>query len=127
MSLTDIQIRQSKPKDKSYKLSDGKGLFLLVTPTGARYWRLKYRIAGKEKLLSFGVYPSISLKKARKACTDAKDLLEQGIDPSQAKKAKKVEQLQALTNNLEAIAREWQKQQALKWSVGYSDKVLRSL
>ena len=127
MSLTDTQIRQAKPKDKNYKLSDGRGLFLLVTHTGAKYWRVKYRIAGIEKLLSIGVYPSVSLKKARKACTDAKDLLEQGIDPSQAKKSKKIEQLQARTNNLEAIAMEWQKQQALRWSVGYSGKVLRSL
>ena len=127
MSLTDTQIRQAKPKDKNYKLSDGRGLFLLVTHTGAKYWRVKYRIAGIEKLLSIGVYPSVSLKKARKVCTDAKDLLEQGIDPSQAKKSKKIEQLQAHTNNLEAIAMEWQKQQALRWSVGYSGKVLRSL
>ena len=127
MSLTDTQIRQAKPKDKNYKLSDGRGLFLLVTHTGAKYWRVKYRIAGKEKLLSIGVYPIVSLKKARKACTDAKDLLEQGIDPSQAKKSKKIEQLQARSNNLEAIAMEWQKQQALRWSVGYSGKVLRSL
>jgi integrase len=127
MSLTDTQIRQSKPKSKSYKLSDGKGLFLLITVTGAKYWRLKYRIAGKEKLLSIGVYPSISLKKARSACNDAKELLEQGIDPSQAKQSKKLEQLQAQANNLEAIAREWQKQQALTWSAKYSDKVLRSL
>jgi integrase len=125
--LTDTQIRQAKPKDKNYKLSDGRGLFLLVTHTGAKYWRVKYRIAGIEKLLSIGVYPSVSLKKARKVCTDAKDLLEQGIDPSQAKKSKKIEQLQARTNNLEAIAMEWQKQQALRWSVGYSGKVLRSL
>jgi len=127
MSLTDTQIRQAKSKDKTYKLSDGKGLFLQVTHTGAKYWRLKYRIAGKEKLLSIGVYPSISLKKARKACADAKDLLEQGIDPSQAKQSKKLEQVQAQANNLDAISREWQKQQALTWSVNYSYKVLRSL
>jgi integrase len=127
MSLTDTQIRQSKPRSKSYKLSDGKGLFLLITVTGAKYWRLKYRIAGKEKLLSIGVYPSISLKKARSACNDAKELLDQGIDPSQAKQSKKLEQVQAQANNLEAIAREWQKQQTLTWSANYSDKVLRSL
>ena len=67
MSLTDTQIRQAKPKDKNYKLSDGRGLFLLVTHTGAKHWRVKYRIAGIEKLLSIGVYPSVSLKKGPKS------------------------------------------------------------
>lgn len=127
MSLTDTQIRLAKPKDKSYKLGDGRGLFLQVVLSGSKYWRLKYRIAGKEKLLSMGVYPKVSLKQARKMCADAKDMLDQGIDPSQAKQAKKLEQVQAHTNNLETLAREWHKQQTLKWSLGYSVKVLRSL
>jgi len=127
MALTDPKIRQAKPKDKDYKLSDAKGMFLLVTKKGAKYWRLKYRIGGKEKLLSIGVYPDVSLKQARKACDNAKELLDQGVDPSQAKKVKKAEQAQAYTNNLEAIAREWHKQQAIKWSTSYSEKVIRSL
>lgn len=127
MSLTDTQIRLAKPKDKSYKVSDGRGLYLQVAVSGSKYWRLKYRIAGKEKLLSIGVYPKVSLKQARKMCADAKDLLDQGIDPSQAKQAKKLEQVQAHTSNLETLAREWHKQQTLKWSVGYSVKILRSL
>lgn len=127
MSLTDTQIRLAKPKDKSYKLGDGRGLYLQVVSSGSKYWRLKYRIAGKEKLLSIGVYPKVSLKKARKVCADAKDMLDRGIDPSQAKQAKKLEQVQAHASNLETLAREWHKQQTLKWSVGYSVKVLRSL
>ena len=127
MSLTDTQIRLAKPKDKSYKVSDGRGLYLQVAVSGSKYWRLKYRIAGKEKLLSIGVYPKVSLKQARKMCADAKDLLDQGIDPSQAKQAKKLEHVQAHTSNLETLAREWHKQQTLKWSVGYSVKILRSL
>ena len=127
MALTDPKIRQAKPKDKDYKLSDAKGMFLLVTKKGGKYWRLKYRIGGKEKLLSIGVYPDVSLKQARKACDNAKELLDQGVDPSQAKKVKKAEQAQAYTNNLEAIAREWHKQQAIKWSTSYSEKVIRSL
>ena len=126
MALTDPKIRQAKPKDKDYKLSDAKGMFLLVTKKGAKYWRLKYRIGGKEKLLSIGVYPDVSLKQARKACDNAKELLDQGVDPSQAKKVKKAEQAQAYTNNLEAIAREWHKQQTSKWSVSYSENVIRS-
>jgi integrase len=127
MALTDPKIKQAKPKDKNYKLSDGRGLFLLVTKSGAKYWRLKYRFLGKEKLLSIGVYPAVTLKQARKACDVAKDQLEQGIDPSQAKKAKKVELAIAQANNFEAIALEWHKQQSAKWSEGYTAKVLRAL
>jgi integrase len=127
MALTDPKIRQAKPKDKDYKLSDAKGMFLLVTKKGAKYWRLKYRIGDKEKLLSIGVYPDVSLKQARKACDNAKELLDQGVDPSQAKRVKKAEQAQVYTNNLEAIAREWHKQQTAKWSASYSEKVIRSL
>lgn len=127
MALTDPKIKQAKPTEKDYKLSDAKGLFLLVTKKGAKYWRLKYRFAGKEKLLSIGVYPSISLKQARKATDLAKDQLEQGIDPSQAKKAKKATQTEAQLNNFENIALEWHKQQSANWSTSYTDKVLRAM
>ena len=65
MALTARQVETAKPKEKDYKLSDERGLFLLVTTTGKRYWRMKYRIAGKEKKLSIGVYPEISLADAR--------------------------------------------------------------
>ncbi|WP_372832017.1 Arm DNA-binding domain-containing protein, partial [Pontibacterium sp.] len=107
MKLTNTQIKQAKAREKDFKLSDGRGLYLLITKTGSKYWRLKYRFAGKEKLLSIGVYPEVTLKKARKATTEARELLEQGIDPSQAKKSRKVELTQAQANNLEMIAREW--------------------
>ena len=66
MALTDTKIRQAKPKEKDYKLSDARGMFLLVTKNGAKYWRMKYRIGGKEKLLALGVYPEVTLKHARK-------------------------------------------------------------
>lgn len=127
MALTDTKIRQAKPKEKAYRLSDARGMYLEVTPAGSKCWRLKYRFAGKEKRLSMGMYPQVSLKDARKECELAKGLLEQDIDPSQAKKAKKAEQAQAHANNLEAIAREWHTQQRAKWSQGYADKVLRSV
>ena len=127
MALTDSKIKQAKPEAKDYKLSDGKGLFLLVTKAGAKYWRLKYRFLKKEKLLALGVYPSVTLKQARKATLIAKEQIEQGIDPSQAKKAKKVEMVQAQVNNLQSIAIEWQTQQSKQWSEGYSAKVLRAM
>lgn len=127
MALTDTQIKQSQPKNKPYKLSDAKGLYVEVQPSGAKYWRLKYRFGGKEKRLALGVYPKVTLKAARKACELAKDQLEAGIDPSQAKKAKKAERFQALANNLEAIGREWHAQQSGKWSESYAAKVLRAI
>jgi integrase len=127
MALTDSKIKQAKPEAKDYKLSDGKGLFLLVTKSGAKYWRLKYRFLKKEKSLALGVYPSVTLKQARKATLIAKEQIEQGIDPSQAKKAKNAERLEAQTNNLQSIAIEWHTQQSKQWSQGYSAKVLRAM
>jgi integrase len=127
MALTDIKIKSAAAKDKSYRLSDSQGLYIEVQPSGSKYWRLKYRFVGKEKRLAIGVYPKVSLKSARKAVALAKDQLGQGIDPSQAKKAKKVEQIQSQVNNLEVISREWHVQQSKKWSESYSVKVLRSM
>jgi len=127
MALTDAKIKNAAPREKPYKLSDSQGLYIEVQPSGSKYWRLKYRFAGKEKRLAIGVYPKVTLKFARKACDLAKDHLDQGIDPSQAKKAKKVEQAQSQVNNLEVISREWHTQQSKKWSDSYADKVLRAM
>lgn len=85
MPLTDVAIRAAKPKDRPSKLSDSGGLYLLVN-SGSRLWRLKYRLAGREKVLAIGAYPSITLAAARQRREDAKALLAQGVDPSQAKK-----------------------------------------
>jgi integrase len=127
MALTDIKIKNAAPKEKPYRLSDSQGLYIEVQPSGSKYWRLKYRFSGKEKRLAIGVYPRVTLKSARKACEAAKDYLQQGIDPSQAKKSKKVEQVQSQLNNLEAISREWHTQQSKKWSDSYAVKVLRAM
>ena len=123
MALTDTSIKQAKPRDKAYKLFDGNGLYIEISPTGSKYWRLKYRFAGKEKRLALGVYPDVSLKQARLDSSQAKDLLGQGIDPSLDKKAKKVALVHSHANNFEAIAQEWHKQQSLKWSESYVLKV----
>jgi hypothetical protein len=77
MSLTDTAARQAKPRPKPYRLADGQGLYLEVVPTGSRYWRLKYRFAGKEKRLAIGVYPAVSLAKARQVATEARAELAQ--------------------------------------------------
>lgn len=81
MPLSDATIRTLKPRDKAYKVSDFEGLFLTVKPTGSRLWHFKYRIAGKEKLLSLGIYPGISLAQARIARDAARGMLATGQDP----------------------------------------------
>lgn len=82
MKLTDTALRALKPVDKVQKLSDGGGLYLHVTPTGSKLWRMAYRFEGKQKLLSFGAYPTLSLRDARKLREEAKEQLVKGIDPA---------------------------------------------
>lgn len=109
-SLTDAAIRQATPKERAYKLSDSGGLYLHITPAGGKLWRLKYRFGGKEKLLSLGKYPLVSLKAAREGREQAKSFLEQGIDPGAKKqeaKAAIAETVQAASNTFEAIANAW--------------------
>jgi hypothetical protein len=94
MSLTDIKAKNAKPLEKEYKLTDGFGMFLRVTPKGSKYWQMDYRFEGKQKLFSIGVYPAISLSNARQRRDEAKRLLAQGIDPN-AKKQAEVKELKA--------------------------------
>ncbi|MCB1657336.1 MAG: integrase arm-type DNA-binding domain-containing protein [Pseudomonadales bacterium] len=105
--LTDTTIKTAKPTDKEYKVSDGGGLYLLIKPNGGKYWRLKYRYLGKEKLLALGVYPEVSLKEARLKRDVAKKRLENGTDPSEAKKEEKRLSILQSENTFEAIANEW--------------------
>lgn len=123
MPLTDTTIRNIKPGTKDAKLFDGGGLFLLVKPTGARWWRLKYRYGGKEKLLSLGVYPTISLKEARERRDEAKRQIAHGIDPSAQRQAAKAE----LADTFEAVAREWFAKLSPTWAPTHADKVLRRM
>uniref|UniRef100_UPI003F4F5876 Arm DNA-binding domain-containing protein n=1 Tax=Paraburkholderia hospita TaxID=169430 RepID=UPI003F4F5876 len=92
MALTDTAIKNAKPAEKLRKLFDGGGLYLLVVPSGARYWRLKYRFGGKEKTLSFGVYPEVTLGAARNLQGEARALLAAGIDPSRVRKEERAAQ-----------------------------------
>lgn len=104
--LTVKEIEAAKPRAKSYKLADGEGVYLEVMPTGAKYWRLKYRMAGKEKRLALGVYPEVRAPEARNKAKAAKDLLRAGTDPGEERKAsKRAEAAEAET--FEAVAREW--------------------
>lgn len=125
--LTDSDLRNAKPQDKPYKLSDGEGMFLLVNPNGSRYWRMKYRHAGKEKLLALGVYPETTLKEARKKRYEARKQLDSGIDPGETRKTEKRARLLAAANSFEAVAKEWQGKQAHTWKPKHADDVLRRL
>lgn len=107
MSLTDTAIRNAKPADKPVKLFDGSGLFLLITPAGQKYWRLKYRFAGKEKLLALGVYPEVGLAAARRKRDEARSQLDAGVDPSAAKRIGKLAAHTAAANSFEAVALDW--------------------
>ncbi|MBA2484250.1 MAG: tyrosine-type recombinase/integrase [Nitrosomonas sp.] len=107
MKLTDSIVKAAKPKDKPYPIPDGQGLVLYVQPSGAKWWRFRYRYAGKAKMLSFGVYPNVSLKDARKEHAYAKKLLVQGIDPSLNRQEQKQREAIAKENSFEAVARQW--------------------
>lgn len=107
MPLTDTAIRTAKPTEKPYKLADEKGLFILVNPNGSKWWRLKFRIAGKEKLLSFGTYPETGLKEARSKRDDARKMIAEGIDPGEQRKAAKAARSELDANSFEVICREW--------------------
>lgn len=103
--LTVKAIDAAKPKDKPYKITDGAGLYLEVSPNGAKYWRLKYRIAGKEKRLALGVYPVVRPAEARDKASTARDLIRNGIDPSAKKRADKLAVLVVQSNISEATDR----------------------
>ena len=101
--LNDTRVRSAKSREKAFKLSDERGLFLLVMPTGSRLWRLKYRVNGREKLISLGAYPDVTLKRAREKRDAARRLIADGIDPSVQRKAERA----ALAQSFEGVAKEW--------------------
>jgi integrase len=107
MALTDVAIRNAKPGDKPYKLTDGAGMFLLVTPAGGKLWRLKYRVDGREKLLAIGAYPETSLSDARKRREDARGMIAQGKDPSREKQRDKVRSRAQASDTFTALANEY--------------------
>jgi integrase len=127
MSLEDITIRQAKPREKAYKLSDAKGLHLLVNPTGSKLWRWQYRFAGKQKMLAFGGYPDISLKDARNKRDDARRVLDAGRDPSAERKQAKREVRMRAQNSFESVARRWITSRSYRWTQDYAGYVTQRL
>lgn len=127
MPITDTAVRNAKPTDKTRKLFDGGGLYLEVAPRGGKWWRLKYRHGGKEKRISLGIYPDVSLKEARERRDAARKLLANGIDPSEYRKENKAEQKNITANSFEAIAREWFTKHKSSWSEKHSKTIISRL
>jgi len=125
MALTDTAIRNAKPGTKPAKLFDGRGLFLIVTPGGGKWWRFRYKFDGREKLLSLGVYPDVALKDARERRNTARKLLAEGIDPGENRKAQKATKQDRAANSFEVVAREWYAKHAPNWAEHHGDRIIR--
>jgi len=124
--LSDMKVQKAKSKGKNVTLFDGGGLFLMVTPTGGKLWRFKYRYNGKQKLLAFGSYPEITLLDARRRRDDARRLLANNVDPGAIRKAQKQAKVEE-TETVEVIAREWHEKFKTKWTQGHATKIMRAL
>jgi len=125
--LSDVKVRNAKPKEKDFKLADGGGLYLLVSSTGGKLWRFKYGYGGKEKLLALGVYPIVGLSDARQRRDDAKKLLDNGVDPSINRKAAKAARNEAIGNSFEMVAREWHGHKKDEWSIDHAATIMTRL
>jgi integrase len=125
MALTDTAIRNAKPREKPYKMGDSLGLFLLVAPTGGKLWKLKFRIDGKEKKLSLGSYPAVSLTKARKKRDDARKELAAGADPALEKRLAKLRRREDAANTFSVIAREYFEKRAGDGDKAWSEATLK--
>ena len=125
MSLTDTAVRNIKPGVKSIKLFDERGLYLEVSPSGGKWWRLKYRFDNKEKRISLGVYPDVSLKDARDRRDEARKLLANGVDPSENRKAIKSTRMDRAANSFEVVGREWFAKYSPTWASNHGDRIIR--
>ena len=127
MPLTDTAIRNAKARAKPFRLADARGLYLEMAPAGGKWWRLKYRFGGKEKRLSLGVYPDVSLGMARERRDSARKLLADGVDPSANRKAQNAAKVERAANSFETVAREWYAKFAPGWVAGHGEKIIRRL
>jgi integrase len=125
MPLTDVSIRNAKPAAKSFKLFDMGGLYLEIYPSGGKLWRLKYRFHGKEKRISLGVYPDVTLSNARERRSEARKKLANGIDPSQDRKAQKSAEADRAENSFEKVAREWFGKFSTVWAPAHAARKIR--
>lgn len=126
MPLNDMQIRRAKPEAKAYTLGDGQGLSLLIEPNGSKSWRFRYRFAGKPKMISLGVYPTITLADARSRRDDARKLVAEGKNPSEVRKEQKIALQAESQSSFEKIATEWHQMKSSKWSAGYASDIMEA-
>ena len=127
MKLTDTAVRKAKSEAKPYKMADGGGMYLEVMPNNSKYWRLKYRIAGKEKRLALGVYPDVSLADARERREKARKLIANSTDPSTVKQTQKRQAKIGAANTFETVAHEWVENRSNDWTKGHKELTLRTL
>jgi integrase len=125
MALTDTAVKNAKSDGKTVKMFDERGLYLELSPSGGKWWRLKYRFDNKEKRLSLGVYPDVRLKNARDRRDEARKLLANGIDPSENRKTQKAVHADRAANSFEVVAREWFAKYAKTWAASHSERVVR--
>lgn len=135
MPLSDTQIRNAKPgltpqgkqTDKPYKMGDSGGLYLEVAPSGGKWWRFKYRFDGKQKRLSLGVYPDVTLKAARERRDEARTLVAEGVDPGEHRKAVKAAKNERGANSFEVVAREWYAKHSPSWAKTHASRTINRL
>jgi integrase len=125
--LSTLDVKRAVPRERSYKITDGRGLYLQVEPNGSKYWRLKYCFNRKQKTLSFGVYPHVTLAQARKRQRDARRLLDQYIDPSEHKKQLRRAAIAASCNTFQEIGREWFTKFSKGWVASHAAAVIGRL
>lgn len=125
--LSKLLIDKTKPQAKTVRISDGRGMYLEIAPTGGKWWRFKYRLDGKEKRISLGVYPDVGLADARDRREAARKLVAAGVDPNAHRKAAKVALAESTENTFEALSREWFGSFSKHWVSGHADKIIRRL
>ncbi len=125
--LSDAKVRNAKARKTPYKLSDDRGLYLLIAPAGGKWWRVNYRFGGKQKTLSMGVYPDVTLGNARERRDEARRLIANGIDPGEHRKVTRAAKEQSAVDSFEAVAREWFAKYSPRWATSHSDKIIKRL
>lgn len=127
MALTDTALRLMKSRAEAFSVADERGLSVHVQPSGAKWWRFRYRFGGKQKMLSLGIYPDVGLKAARERRDEARKLLADGIDPGEYRKAQKGARAERAANSFETIAREWFAKHSPAWAASHADKIIKRL
>jgi integrase len=127
MPLSEPQVRSAKSSESAYKLYDSEGLFLLVTPSGGKIWRFRFKMDGKEKLLSLGAYPKVGLTAARKKRNAALEKLQEGVDPAMERREVKIARVQAKWHTFKAVALEWHQLHFHEWTPGYAKQIMNRL